>query len=235
LTGKNAGGLPDNEVYCLAKDKTGAIWIGTKSGIGIVNCPGSVIALQCEAEVRVVQYDQFPGYLFEGEQVRTIAVDGANRKWIGTNNGVWLISADASKIISRFTAENSPLPSNIIQKITIDPVTGDVYIGTEQGLISYRGTATDGGQENGNVVSFPNPVPSGYRGTIAVKGLVENADVRITDISGQLVYRTKALGGQVVWNGVDYTGHRPQSGVYLVFITNKDGTQTHVGKIVFME
>ncbi len=235
LSGKGYGGLPDNEVYCVAKDKTGAIWIGTKNGIGIVNCPASVIEGQCEAEVRVVQYDQFAGYLFDGEQVRTIAVDGANRKWIGTNNGVWLISSDASKIISRFTAENSPLPSNFIQKISIDPVTGDVYIGTEQGLMCYRGTATDGGEQNSNVLVFPNPVPSGYPGTIAIKGLVDNADVRITDISGQLVYRTRALGGQAVWNGKDYTGHRPQTGVYLVFITNKDGSQTHVGKIVFME
>ena len=131
--------------------------------------------------------------------------------------------------------ENSPLPSNNIQKIAIDPVTGDVYIGTALGLVSYRGTATDGGESNQDVITFPNPVPSGYSGTIAIKGLSENADIRITDISGQLVYRTKALGGQAIWNGLDYTGRRPQSGVYLIFATNKDGTQTHAGKMVFME
>lgn len=235
LTGKGAGGLADNEVYCLAKDKNGNIWIGTKNGISIVSCPSQVIAGTCEAENRIVQYDKFAGYLFQGEVVKTIAVDGANRKWIGTNNGVWLISADGDKIVSRFTEDNSPLPSNLIQKITIDPATGDVYIGTEQGLVSYRGTATDGGKENTDVKVFPNPIKSGYTGMIAIKGLVENADVRITDISGQLVYRTKALGGQAVWNGVDYTGRRPQSGVYLVFITNKDGSQTKVSKMVFME
>lgn len=235
LSGKGAGGLPDNEVYCLAKDKTGAIWVGTGNGIGIINCPGQVIAGQCEAELRIVQYDQFAGYLFQNEVIRALAVDGANRKWIGTNNGVWLISADGDKIIYRFTAENSPLPSNQIQKITIDPITGTVYIGTDLGLISYRSGAVDGGTENKNVTTFPNPVPSGYAGTIAIRGLVDNADVRITDISGQLVYRTKALGGQAVWNGLDYTGRRPQSGVYLIFITNKDGSQTHVGKMVFME
>ncbi len=235
MSGVGYGNLPDNEVLSVANDKSGAIWIGTKNGIGIVNCPGSVIDRQCEAEIRVVQYDQFAGYLFTGEQVNTIAVDGANRKWIGTNNGVWLISADAGKIIYRFTADNSPLPSNLVQKISIDPVTGDVYIGTQEGLVSFRSTATEGGEENNNVKAFPNPVKSGYLGTIAIKGLVDNADVRITDISGQLVYRTKALGGQAVWSGQDYTGHRPQSGVYLIFITNKDGSQTDVGKIVFME
>jgi hypothetical protein len=235
LTGEGTGNLPDNEVYCIAEDKNGAIWFGTGNGVGIINCPSDVIAGGCEAELRIVQYDKFPGYLFQNEVVRALAVDGANRKWIGTNNGVWLISADGNSIISRFTEENSPLPSNLIQKITIDAVTGDVYIGTEQGLVSYRGTAIDGGSENSNVTVFPNPVSSGYNGPIAIKGLVENADVRITDISGQLVHRTRALGGQAIWNGMDYSGRRPQSGVYLVFITNRDGSQTHVGKLVFME
>jgi hypothetical protein len=235
LSGKGGGGLPDNEAYCLAKDKSGSIWIGTANGIGIVNCPGDVISGECESELRVVQYDQFAGNLFQNEAVKTIAVDGGNRKWIGTNNGVWLVSPEGDKVLERFTTENSPLPSDIIQKIAIDPVTGDVYIGTSFGLMSYRGASTEGGTENKDVLTFPNPVPSGYNGTIAIRGLVENADVRITDISGQLVYRTKAYGGQAVWDGKDYTGRRPQSGVYLIFVTNKDGSQTSVGKMAFME
>jgi hypothetical protein len=126
------------------------------------------------------------------------------------------------------------MPSNTIQKIAVDGVTGDVYIGTDQGLISFRSTATDGGTTNGTVQTFPNPVPSGYTGQIAIRGLVADADVRITDIAGQLIYRTKALGGQAVWNGLDYTGKRPQTGVLLIFITNKDGLQTSVGKMMFM-
>lgn len=233
--GEGSGGLPDNEAYCIANDKTGSIWIGTGNGIGIVNCPSQVIQRQCEAEKRVVQFDDFAGYLFQNELVRTIAVDGANRKWIGTNNGIWLVSPNGDEVIERFTIDNSPLPSNIIQKITIDPSTGDVYIGTERGLMRYRGTAVDGGEENSELVTFPNPVPSGYSGSIAIKGFVENADVRITDVSGQLVFRTTALGGQAIWNGMDYTGRRPQSGVYLIFGTNKDGSQTVKGKMVFME
>lgn len=236
LAGKGAGNLPDNRVFCLAKDKNNTIWVGTANGIAIVNCPELAPSGQCEAELRVVQYDQFPGYLFQNQQVRSIAVDGANRKWVGTGAGVWLISPDADKVVYRFTEENSPLPSNVIQKISIDPVTGDVYIGTDKGLVSFRSTATEGGETNEETaVTFPNPVPSGYSGTIGIRGLVANADVRITDIAGQLVYRTKALGGQAVWNGLDYTGRRPQSGVYLIFITNKDGSQTKVGKMLFME
>ncbi len=229
-----ADDIPGSRVFCLAKDKNGAIWIGTNDGIARMNCPEQAIAGTCKPEVPTVQYDQFAGKLFQGEQVNTIAVDGANRKWIGTNNGVWLVSPDADKIVFRFTEDNSPLPSNTVRSIAVDPVTGDVYIGTDNGLITYRSTATEGGEQNSDVITFPNPVPSGYKGTIAIRGLVENADVRITDIAGQLIYRTTALGGQAVWSGVDYTGHRPQSGVLLIFVTNKDGSQTYTGKMIFM-
>ena len=233
-TGAGYGNLPSNLVFSIAKDKNGDIWVGTNNGIGIINCAGSIFQ-GCDAQIPIVQYDQYAGYLFAGENVRSIAVDGANRKWVGTDNGIWLLSPDASKIIYRFTADNTPLPSNHIEKITIDPVTGDVYIGTDLGLVTYHSTATEGGSTNSNVLTYPNPVPTGYNGTIAIKGLVANADVRITDVSGQLIYRTTALGGQAVWNGKDYTGHRPQSGVYLIFVTNSDGTQTYSGKMVFLQ
>lgn len=234
VSGKGQGNLPDNNVNCIVNDKKGNIWIGTTNGIGIVNCPNRVIARTCEAEIRVVQYDNFAGELFAGENVKAIAVDGANRKWVGTGNGIWLISEDAGSIISRYTEDNSPLPSNNIQTIKIDPISGEVYIGTDKGMVSYRGTATDGGENNKDVLIFPNPVNKDYGGTIAIRGLVDNADVRITDISGQMIFRTKALGGQAIWNGRDYTGRKPQSGVFLVFATNNLGTERFAGKIIFV-
>lgn len=234
--GKGAGGLPDNNAISIAKDRGGAIWIGTGNGIGIVNCPGDVIAGKCEAELRVLQADQFADHLFANQAVKAIAVDGANRKWIGTTNGVWLVSDNAEETIYHFTQANSPLPSDNIERIYIDPDLGDVYFCTDMGLVSFRGTATDGYAElEDPLFIYPNPVPSGYNGMIAVRGLVDNSDVRITDISGQLVYRTKALGGQAVWNGKDYTGRKVQSGVYLVFVVNKDGSQKATGKFVVHE
>ncbi len=235
-TGKGFGNLPSNSINCLAKDQNNNIWVGSTNGIGIIsNCNAPfTTTTNCDADLPIVQYDQYAGYLFAGNNVRAIAVDGANRKWVGTDDGVWLLSPDAGKIVYRFTIDNSPLPSNRIQKIAIDPITGEVYIGTEQGLVSFRSTATEGGTANSNVLLFPNPVPSDYDGTIAIKGLVANADVRITDINGQLVYRTKALGGQAVWSGKDYTGRRPQSGVYMVFATDNAGNETYTGKLVFL-
>ena len=236
IAGKGFGNLPNTATTCIVQDKNDNLWIGTTDGIGILYNASSCLGQHCDAEIPIVQYDKFAGYLFSGQRITSIAIDGANRKWVGSDNGVWLLSPDAgnSTIISRFTIDNSPLPSNHIQKITIDKVTGVVYIGTEAGLVSYRGTATEGGETNAKVITYPNPVPAGYRGTIAIKGLATNADVRITDISGQLVYRTTALGGQAVWNGLDYKGHRPQSGVYLIFASSSDGAQVFAGKMVFM-
>ncbi len=231
--GAGNGNLPSNNAFCIAKDNNDNIWVGTDNGIGIIsncNAPGP-----CDGQIPIVQYDDFAGYLFAGNNVRTIAVDGGNRKWVGTDDGVWLLSPDAQQIIYRFTEDNSPLPSNEIRKISIDKVTGDVYIGTLDGLVSFRGTATEGGESNKDVKIFPNPVNHDYTGTIAIKGLATNADVRITDINGQLVYKTKAFGGQAVWDGRDYKGRKPQSGVYLIFVSSSDGAQTYTGKIVFMQ
>jgi len=236
-TGEGAGNLPDNNTLCIAKDNDGAIWVGTTNGIGIIACPEIVLQNQCEAERRVVEYPgQARAYLFQEQTVRAIAVDGGNRKWIGTTSGLWLISDDGRTLIESFTTQNSPLPSNEIYRINIDPITGDVYISTAKGLVIFRGTATEGGTENEKpLLIYPNPVPIDFSGDIAIRGLVENADVRITDISGQLVYRTQANGGQAVWNGRDYTGKRVQTGVYLVFVVSKDGSKKTTGKIIISE
>ncbi len=235
-TGKGNGNLPSGFVTCLAKDKTGKIWVGTYSGVGIFNSPEAVFTDDGkDAELKIVKYDANAGLLFSTENVRTIAVDGANNKWIGSNNGVWQITDDAEKILQHFTKDNSPLPSNEINKIEIDPVTGTVYFATNEGLVSYRNNATDGVETMDNVLVFPNPVPSNYNGYIAIKGLTENADVKITDVSGQLVYSTKAQGGTATWNGKTYSGRKPQTGVYYVFISNTDGSETKSTKFIFNE
>lgn len=234
--GVGSGNLPTSDPNCIEKDKTGKIWIGSSSGIGIFNCPESIFTTEgCDAELKIVKYDADAGLLFQGENIKSIATDGANNKWIGSENGVWLISDDAEKILQRFTTDNSPLPSNSIRKILVHPISGEVFIATEQGLVSFRGDATEGAASNDDILVFPNPVPSNFEGTIAIKGLVTNADVRITDVSGQLVFRTKAQGGQAVWNGKNYTGFRPRSGVYYVFVTNEDGSETKTTKFIYNE
>lgn len=235
-TGRGNGNLPGNGVNDMVKDKDGFIWLGTDKGIGIVQCPGEVFSANaCETFQPVVQFDNFAGLLFQDEEVRALAVDGANRKWVGTRNGVWLISPDGEKVIKRFTAENSPLLSNEIIRIAIDPVSGEVFFSTFNGICSYRSTATEGTEKNENVLVFPNPVPSGYKGQIAIRGLANNSFVKITELNGRLVYQTRALGGQAVWNGNDYKGMRVSSGVYFVLVTDEAGVEKARTKIVFVK
>ncbi len=233
--GAGNGNLPSDNVNCLAVDKDGFVWIGTDAGIAIIRCASEIFSLNgCEAFRPVVRQDNFAGYLFANENVRAIAVDGANRKWIGTTNGIWLLSADGEKIILRFTAQNSPLQSNNINSISIDPKTGEVFFATVGGLSSYRSTATDSKVNNNPLLIFPNPVPPGYNGTIAISGVPQNAIVKITALDGSLVYQTRALGAQAVWNGRDYRGRKISSGVYLVLISGENNKQLATGKIIYV-
>lgn len=163
--------------------------------------------------------------------VQCIAVDGANRKWVGTKNGLWLLSQDGTSIVYRFTSDNSPLLNNDIRKLTIDPHTGEVFIATAMGICSFRSTATEGAPSNQNVLVFPNPVPPGYNGTIAIKGLTNNALVKIAELNGRLVYQTRALGGQAIWDGRTYLGNKVASGIYLVIVRSDSGNDKIVTKI----
>lgn len=235
-SGSGNGNLPSNNVLCIARDKTGFIWVGTDDGIGIIQCAESVFSSPtgCEVILPVVQQGNFAGYLFKGERVRSIAVDGANRKWVATANGVWLVSEEGEKIIQRFTEDNSLLLANDVKRIAIDSKTGEVYFATAEGICSFRGAATEGGATNSNVLVFPNPVPPGYTGTVAIRGLAENSVVKITELDGRLVYQTRALGGQAVWDGKDYKGRKISSGLYLVLVSNDDKTQKAAAKIVFV-
>lgn len=233
--GAGNGNLPSNEVMCIVKDKNGFIWVGTTDGIGVLQCTQDVFSAQgCDAILPIVPNGNFSGYLFKGQEVRSIAVDGADRKWVATKNGVFLISAGGEKVIYRFTEDNSPLLSNEVKKIAIDGKTGEVYFATQKGICSFRSTATEGKEENEKVLVFPNPVPPDFTGTIGIRGLVNNAIVKITELDGRLVYQTRALGGQAIWDGKNYRGQRISSGVYLVLVSDDWKKEMIATKIFFI-
>ena len=234
--GTGIGNLPSNQVNCAAKDKNGFIWVGTDRGIGIIQCVENIFtAAGCDALLPVVQQDRFAGLLFKDENVQTIAVDGADRKWVGTQNGVWLISATGEKVIYRFSTNNSPLPGNDISKISIDPLTGEVFIATNNGLCSFRSTATEAVTAQQKVLVFPNPVPPGYNGSIAIRGLTNNALVKITNLYGALVYQTRSLGGQAIWDGKNTNGTKVASGVYLIICRDDSGVEKIATKITIVQ
>lgn len=232
------GNLASNNVLCLASDFDGEIWVGTENGISVFYSPESVFSDgNFDSQQILVEQDGYVQYLLENESVTAIAIDGANRKWLGTANaGVFLMSDDGTEEILHFTTDNSPLFSNEINCLGIDHLSGEVFIGTNKGMITYKGTATWGTPEfePETVYAYPNPVEPDYEGVIAVKGLVRDADVKITDASGKVVFATTANGGQAIWDGKNMSGERAHSGVYLVFASNEDGNETFVTKILFI-
>lgn len=232
--GGGGGNLPSSDVLCVEKDKDGFIWVGTANGIGVIQCPATIFSNGCDAIWPIVQLGNFADYLFKGEAVKSIVTDGANRKWIATRNGAWLISSDGEKLVYHFTEDNSPLLSNDVSQITIDGRTGEVFFATTKGICSFRSTATEGTTKNENVLVFPNPVPPGYSGTIAIRGVTNNAIVKITELNGRLVYQTRASGGQAVWDGKDYRGKKIESGIYLVLISDDGRKENASTKIIFI-
>ena len=222
------------EMITLAEDLDGKIWFGTSQGVMVMYNPANVFSGEAIFPI-YIQQDGQTQLLLETERVTAIAVDGANRKWIGTqNSGVFLMSEDGSEEILHFTMDNSPIFSNNIYDIKINNKTGEVFIATEKGLISYKGTATEAQDDFSNVFVYPNPVREDYNGVIAIRGLVKDTDVRITDISGNLVSQTKSLGGQAIWDGKDLNGNRVQTGVYMVFNASQDGELSMAAKILFI-
>ena len=229
-TGKGSGNLPSMEVTAIAEDKDGSIWVGTDNGIAIFQC--NTINEACDAYLPIVQSNGFNGYLFQRETIHSISIDGANRKWIGTNNGAWLISKDGAEVLQHFTTENSPLPDNSVLSIGIEPTDGDVFFFTKNEIISYKGNSTEPSTTQSAIKIFPNPVAPNYNGPIVIKNLVNNALVKITDINGQLMMQTRALGGQAVWNGMDQYQRKVASGIYLIFARDDMGNEKAVGKIL---
>jgi len=231
------GKIITNRVYSLVEDLTGDIWVGTDQGIVVYYNPENIFDDESFHANRIVlTIGDATDYLLKTEVINSIAVDGANRKWIGTEgSGAYLVSKDGTEEINHFTEDNSPLLSNKIIDIGINHESGEVFFATEKGLISYRGTATMGNDEFKDVYVYPNPVRENYEGDITIRGLVSDVNVKITDISGNIVYETTAEGGQATWDGRNFDGKRPSTGVYLVFCTNDDGSKTYITKLLFIK
>ncbi len=218
--------LSTNLINYIKADLNGDVWVGTAEGPVVFECGSGVFdpSSDCRGSRRRVLQDSIAAFLLQTEDIRVIEVDGANRKWFGTRNGVFVQSADGETQILHLTAENSPLFDNTITAINFNEETGEMWIGTNQGMQSFRTEASkpERSHQESNVFAFPNPVRPDYMGPIAIKGLVEDSNVKITDINGQLVFETSSLGGQAIWDGMDYNGNKAATGVYLVFSSSTD-------------
>src|SRR5690554_2787349 len=239
-TGVNSGDLPSSDIEAIAVDFDNNIWVGTPEGMRVLYNSSNVFdasAGQYNFQKLLIEFGENVEIVLGTTHITSIEIDGANRKWIGTaSSGVFLLSPDGLEVVRNFTAENSPLLSNSILDIAIDHNNGEVYFITESGLISYRSDASQGDLEYTNVIVFPNPVKPDYHGPITIQGIAYDSDVKITDVSGKLVYRTYSNGGTATWNGKTMDGQRAATGVYLIWtsVDDPDFKGRKVGKVVLI-
>lgn len=222
-------------VYALAEDLDGNVWIASSNGPFYISSADAIAGNDAFIQHKVPRNDgtNLADYLLSDVKTRCIAVDGANRKWMGTENGVFLISSDCNTLLQHFTTENSPLPSNTVYDICIDNNSNIVYFATERGLCSYASDATQPSEEmtKDNVYAYPNPVTPEYTGKITIVGLSFNADVKIVTSNGVLVNQGRSTGGSYQWDGRDLKGKRVASGVYMVQAATETGDKGVVCRI----
>lgn len=226
------GSLPNNSVRALAIDQDQQMWIGTTDGVTILYDP----SILWQPEFQDAACPLIDGYcLLSGQEVFDIVVDGANRKWIATNNGVYLINLDGTALLTHFTEENSPLPDNEVVALAIDHSTGEVFFGTSKGTVSYMGDAIDGRPDASELYVFPNPVAWDHDGIIMIKGMPQNASIKIANVAGQVVRELDSFGGEVAWDGLDAFGKRANPGIYLAMVADPDGKGSGIVKFAILE
>ncbi|EIA10115.1 T9SS type A sorting domain-containing protein [Flavobacterium frigoris] len=234
--GPESGNLPIADARVAAVDNRNQLWIGTTKGLRILSNVGD---FQTENQLTtssiIILEDNLAQELLYEQFITDIVVDGANNKWIGTaDSGLFLVSPNGQQTLYHFTINNSPLPSNVINDIAINSATGEVFIATDKGLISFKGVATKANEDLSEVYVYPNPVRPEYEGTVKIAGLIDRANVKITDIEGNLVYESTSEGGTLEWDTYAFGKYKVASGVYMIFISANDGVETKVKKVMII-
>lgn len=234
--GLDTGNLPTPDARVVAVDAKDQLWIGTTRGLRVLsNVNNFRTENQLKANPIIIMDDGLAQELLYEQFITAIAVDGANNKWIGTaDSGVFLVSPNGQETKYHFTINNSPLPSNLINDIGINSATGEVYIATNKGMISFKGIATQANEDLNNVYVYPNPVRPEFSGTVKIAGLLDKANIKITDIEGNLVYETTSEGGTIEWDTTAFGKYRVASGVYMIIISAQDGGETKVKKVMII-
>lgn len=225
---------PSSYIYCMVEDNNGQVWVGSDKGVFIIPNPSKLTDPNMRIQrIKVPRNDgtNFADYLLDGEPVLSLAVDGVNRKWIGTSNsGAYLVSENGSQILEQFNTENSYLPLNKVYAIACDKFSNAVYFGTKAGLVKYNSDASPASDDYSNVYAYPNPVRPEYNGYITVTGLMDNSLVKIADAAGNVFFQGTSQGGMITWDGCDGSGNRVKTGVYYVF-ASQNGSGSSSGAV----
>ena len=235
-SGPDTGNLPISNVRVVAVDNRNQLWIGTTKGLRVLpNVSSFQSEEQMTANPIIILEDNLAQELLFEQFITDIAVDGANNKWIGTaDSGLFLVSPNGQETKYHFTINNSPLPSNVVNDIGINNATGEVFIATAKGMVSFKGVSTAANDDLSNAYVYPNPVRPEYQGTVKIAGLLDKATIKITDIEGNLVYETTSEGGTIEWDTTAFGKYKVASGVYMIFISAQDGVETKVKKVMII-
>ncbi|CAH0337264.1 hypothetical protein FVB9288_03017 [Flavobacterium sp. CECT 9288] len=234
--GADTGNLPISNVRTVAIDTRNQLWIGTSKGLRVLNSVNNFLSdTPLKTNPVIIIDDNLPQELLFEQFITSIVVDGANNKWIGTADaGLFLVSPNGQETRYHFTTSNSPLPSNTINDIDINGITGEVFIATSKGMISFKGVATKANEDLSKVYVYPNPVRPDFQGTVKIAGLLDKANVKITDVGGNLVYETTSEGGTIEWDTTAFGKYKVASGVYMIFISAQDGVETTIKKVMII-
>jgi len=234
--GEDLGNLPTPDVRALAVDNRSQLWIGTTKGLRILGSTSSYNGTEQMTTNRIVIEENGIGSELLYEQFITdIVVNGSNQKWVGTvDSGAFLFSSNGQETIYHFTKDNSPLPSNVINDIDINPTTGEIFFATDKGMVSFQGTSTKPADSLKDVYVYPNPVRPEFVGTVKIAGLISKANIKITDIEGNSVYETTSEGGTIEWDTTAFGKYKVASGVYMIFIAAEDASETAVKKVMIV-
>ena len=230
------GNLPSISLRCVALDTKNQLWIGTTNGLRIISSVDSFITeTEIQTKSIIILENDLAQELFYDQFITDIAVDGANRKWVSiAESGVYLVSSNGQETIYHFTKDNSPLPSNNINDIEIDDVTGEVFFATDNGMVSFKGISTRASEDLTSVYVYPNPVRPEFQGTVKISNLTNKATVKITDVEGNLVFETTSEGGTIEWDTTAFGKYKVASGVYLILISAQDGVEATIKKVMII-
>jgi hypothetical protein len=248
VTAPNLGNLPDLNVRTIAIDANNRVWIGTQSGLAVYGNAAGVFEDETpNANSIVINGDEngFGERLLGDQTINSIAIDGADNKWFGTDNGgVLYTNPSGQTTMANFSKQNSPLPSNRILKIKTDDRSGKVYFATSKGIVAYNSKVAPFGENLGQVYAYPNPALKNHQ-IITIDGrngthLPKGTNVKIIDVAGNLVYETNVVegqqlkGGKVIWDKRNLAGKKVASGIYIVLLSNNDASETSVTKIAIV-
>jgi ligand-binding sensor domain-containing protein len=220
-------GLPfntSNTILSLAVDLDGDVCAGTDIGMMIIVDPVNPKAGSSRTSPLPLR----------GQVIQAIAVDAVNNKWVGTKEGVIVVTPDGTQLLGQYTvlSTGGRLVDDDVRSIAIDQRRGIVYLGTEKGLSSLEIAPVQTVRNYSSLELGPNPYLIPNDQPLTIRNLVQGSSIKILAVDGSLVLEFTAQGGgRAFWDGKDSDGRLVPSGVYFVVAFADNGNQISTGKL----